>query len=108
MHPFIMPSETEWFRTARRWGQVTIRENEVSQVKVEPWMDLFTRCHLDGITVNAGGEYATYPTQLPLHRRATGLGSRDLFGEFARTAKGTGLRVVAAVDPSLASSDIYY
>jgi hypothetical protein len=103
-----MPSEIEWFRTAQRWGRITIRENEIGQVKVEPWSDLFTRCRLDGITVSAGGDYATYPTQIPLHRRASGLGNRDLFGEFVRAAKEAGLAIVAEIDPSVASPEVYY
>lgn len=103
-----MPSQVEWFRSVRRWGQVTIRENEVARIKPQEWGEYWSRCALDGVTINAGGYIAFYPTRLPLHHRAPSLGSHDPFGDLAKAAKASEIRVVARVEPSRCTPETYF
>ena len=63
-----------------RWGQVNINERDPETFDVAKWMDYFHRCHLDGITINAAGVVAYYPTEIPLHPRSRFLGNRAAIG----------------------------
>ncbi len=97
-----------WYKQAMRWGQVNINERDPETFDVAKWMDYFRRCHLDGITVNAAGVVAYYPTEVPLHPRSRFLGNRDLFGEIVKAARQANLRVLARFDPSYQREDFYY
>jgi hypothetical protein len=59
------------------------------------------------VIINAGGIFAYYPSKFPLHRRAQGLGDRDLYGELAAAAHEDGLVVLARMDSSKAHGDFY-
>jgi hypothetical protein len=97
-----------WFQQAMRWGQVNINERDAESFDVALWMDYFRRCHLDGITINAAGVVAYYPSEVPLHPRSRFLGDRDLFGEIVKAARKNGLRVLARFDPSYQREDFYF
>ena len=97
-----------WYQQAMRWGQVNINERDPETFDVAKWMDYFRRCHLDGITVNAAGVVAYYPTEIPLHPRSRFLGNRDLFGEIVKAARQANLHVLARFDPSYQRQDFYY
>jgi hypothetical protein len=90
--------DTSWVRDCLRWGQVNLREMEPASTDVGWWADFFRRTHVDGITVNAGGIVAYYPTRIPHHRRSPALADRDLFGELVQAARGMGLRILARLD----------
>jgi hypothetical protein len=96
-----------WVQQARRWGQVNINELDAQRFDVRWWIDYFQRCHLDGVTVNAAGLVAYYPSQVPLHPRSRFLGQRDLFGEIVAAARKAHLRVLARFDPSYQREEFY-
>ena len=63
-------ADLSWTRRAMRWGQINIREVEPPDFDVAWWEDYWKSIHLDGITLNAGGLVAYYPTKLPDHHRS--------------------------------------
>lgn len=91
-----------------RWGQINIREVEPPDFDVAWWEEYWRRIHLDGITLNAGGLVAYYPTKLPDHHRSRWLGDRDLFGELLQAAKRCGMRVLGRIDPGESYEDVYW
>ena len=97
-----------WFEQPMRWGQINIREQEPPDFDVEWWEEFWRSIHLDGITLNCGGVWAYYPTQLQDQHRSRWLGDRDLFGELAAATKRCNMRVLARIDPSLSYLDVYY
>ncbi len=103
-----MSASPEWFHAARRWLQITLRENEATTLQPRQWAETFARLALDGVTLNAGGYIATYPTRLPLHFRPDSFGNKDPFGDLVKAAREAGLRVVARFDPSRAVPEVYY
>ena len=96
-----------WYQQAMRWGQVNINELDPQRFDVQSWMDYFQRCRVDGITINAAGFVAYYPSKVPLHPRSRFLGQRDLFGEIVTAARKAHLRVLARFDPSYQRADFY-
>lgn len=101
-------SDLSWTRRAMRWGQINIREIEPPDFDVAWWEQFWQRIHLDGITLNAGGVWAYYPTQLTDQHRSRWLGERDLFGELVQAARRSNVRVLARIDPGESHDDVYW
>lgn len=97
-----------WTKHAMRWGQINIRETEPPDFDVAWWEDYWRRLHLDGITLNAGGIVAYYPTRLPDQHRSRWLGDIDLFGDLVNAAKRCEMRVLGRIDPGESHEDVYY
>lgn len=97
-----------WTTQPMRWGQINIREHEPPDFDVEWWENYFRRIHLDGITLNAGGLIAYYPTELEDQHRSRWLGDRDLFGELVQAIKRCNMRILARIDPGESYEDVYY
>lgn len=98
----------DWTSSAMRWGQINIRENEPPNFDVAWWEAYWRELRLDGITLNAGGLVAYYPTALEDQHRSRWLGDRDLFGELVEAVKRCNMRVLARIDPGESYSDVYY
>ncbi len=96
-----------WYRRARRWGQVNLAEIDPTRIDLNLWREQWRKTALQGIVMNAGGIVAYYPTEVPLHRRAQYLGTRDLFGEMRSLARQEGLAVFARMDSNRAD-EIFY
>ncbi|MGH2368697.1 MAG: beta-galactosidase trimerization domain-containing protein [Chloroflexota bacterium] len=96
-----------WSTRPLRWMQVNTRASEVAAFDVGWWGAYWARCRVEGVTVNAGGIVAFYPTEVPFHRRAPGVERRDLLGELVAEARRRGLYVVGRFDPSQAHADAY-
>lgn len=90
-----------------RWGQVNLKEDDPLTLDVAFWRDYWRRTKVQGVTINAGGGVAYYPTRIPLHRRAKFLGDKDVFGELVAAARQLGLRVLARLDPNWGHEDLY-
>ena len=69
----------DWFKTATRWTQITLAEND--PVKFDPafWIDVFKRTQSNATCISAGGYIAYYPSEVPLHYVSKYLGSHDSF-----------------------------
>ncbi len=96
-----------WFRRTLRWGQTNINELDPTRYDIPWWREQWRRTRTQGIVVNAGGIVAYYPTQVPRHRPAKFLGTRDLFGELRQAAKEDGIVVFARMDSSGADEAFY-
>jgi hypothetical protein len=96
-----------WYNQPMRWGQVNLKEDDPLSLEVDFWVEYWRRSRIDGVTLNAGGGVAYYPTEIPLHRRARFLGERDLFGDLVSAAKREGLRVLARLDPNFGHEEMY-
>jgi len=98
---------TPWYQTMRRCGQINFNERDPLELKIESWLDYWSRLKINALLLNAGGILAFYPTRIPYHHRSQFLGSRDLFGDFAKAAKQRGMRVVARLDCNWAYAEAY-
>jgi putative glycosyl hydrolase-like family 6 (GHL6) protein/glycosyl hydrolase family 42 (putative beta-galactosidase) len=96
-----------WHERVLRWGQLNLNEEDARDLDVERWLEYYAGLELDGMTVSCGGIVAFYPTRVPFHARVRFLGERDVFGEFAAAARRRGMRVVARLDPTYASEELY-
>jgi hypothetical protein len=96
-----------WYRTALRWGQTNISEADIARYDIPWWRGYWKRTAVQGVIINAGGIYAFYPSAVPLHHRAAGLGERDLYGELAKAANDDGIAVVARMDSRGGHPELY-
>ncbi|HWH97121.1 MAG TPA: alpha-amylase family protein [Pseudolysinimonas sp.] len=98
----------DWLRDTVRWGQVNLNEADPASIDLDFWVRYWRECRLQGTTINAGGPVAFYPTEVPYHRRSSFLADgQDLFGDAVHAAKGLGLRVLARLDPTFATQELY-
>ncbi len=96
-----------WFRRTLRWGQTNLTEIDPVRFDLAWWRAHWQRTAVQGVVVNAGGITAYYPTEVPFHRRAQYLGTRDLFGEITAAAHADGLAVFARMDSNRAGEEFY-
>jgi hypothetical protein len=100
-------AKAPWYKTVTRWGQINITEKDPPGYDIGWWRKFWKQTATEGVVVNAGGIVAYYPTRIPLHRKATYLGDRDLFGELCRAAHEDGLVVFARMDSNRAHEEFY-
>jgi hypothetical protein len=100
-------SETPWYRRVVRWGQTNLTEIDPPRLDIDWWRAHWKRTRIQGVVLNAGGIVAYYPTQVPFHRRARELGTRDVFGELTRAAREDGLAVFARMDSNRADEALF-
>ncbi|MGH9773096.1 MAG: alpha-amylase family protein, partial [Candidatus Acidiferrales bacterium] len=98
-------NRTPWYATMRRCGQTNFNERDPIELDIPKWIDYWTSLELDALLLNAGGIMAFYPTKIPYQHRSKYLDHHDLFGDFAKTAKAKGIRVVARLDPNWVYED---
>lgn len=98
---------TPWYDRVARWGQTNLTEIDPIRYDTHWWRGYWRRTRIGGIIVNAGGIVAYYPSRDRLQHRAAFLGERDLFGEIATAAHEDGLAVVARMDSSRASEQLF-
>ena len=57
----------DWYKSATRWTQLTLAEDD--PVKFDPafWIDVFKRTKSNATCLSAGGYIAYYPSKVPLH-----------------------------------------
>lgn len=90
---------SEWFRSATRWSQLTLAEDDPIRFDPEFWIDLFKRSNSNAVCLSAGGYIAYYPSKVPLHHVSKYLGDTDPFGKLVEGARRLGMHVMARVDP---------
>ena len=109
-HRYEQGSATDavpWYRRALRWGQTNITEIDATSYDIAWWRRYWRETRVQGVVLNAGGIVAYYPSKFPLHRRAEGLGDRDLYGELAQAAHEDGLFVFARMDSNRTGEAFY-
>jgi hypothetical protein len=102
-----MERQRGWLQTTTRWGQVNLNESDVTTFDPAFWMDFWKRSAIQGVTLNAGGVVAYYPTKVAHHRRAAHVDNRDVFGEMVEAAKSIGLRVLGRLDLSVGTAELH-
>src|SRR5512143_608939 len=96
-----------WYRRTYRWAQTNITEIDPARYDIAWWRQHWKRTQIQGVIINAGGIFAYYPSQFPLHYRPKALGDRDLYGDLARAAHEDGLVVLARMDSNRAHEAFY-
>jgi hypothetical protein len=95
----------DWYKSATRWTQLTLAEDD--PVKYDPafWVDVFKRTRSNATCLSAGGYIAYYPSKVPLHYVSKFLGDSDPFGDLVAGARKLGMHVMARVDPHAIHQD---
>ena len=96
-----------WANNAMRWAQLAFTEENPPRYDPNFWLDLFRKTHINAVCLSAGGDIAFYPTDVPLHKRARDLGSRDMFGEMVKGCRAQNISIIARVDPHAMSEEAY-
>ena len=95
----------DWFKTATRWTQLTLVENDPVMFDPEFWIEVFKRTRSNATCISAGGYIAYYPSEVPLHYVSRFLGDKDSFGVLVEGARKLGMHVMARVDPHAIHED---
>ena len=88
-------SKEPWYRQVKRWGQINLTEDNVTNFDVGFWRRYWKETRIQGVMLNAGGDFAFYPTAIPGQGTVANLNGRDFFGELADIARADGLVLVA-------------
>lgn len=95
----------EWYKSATRWTQLTLAEDDPIRYDPAFWIDVFKRTRSNATCLSAGGYIAYYPSKVPLHYVSKYLGSRDPFGTLVEGARRLDMHVMARVDPHAIHQD---
>ena len=95
----------DWYRTATRWTQLTLVEDDPEKFDPEFWIDVFRRTKSNATCLSAGGYIAYYPSKVPYHYVSRYLGGKDSFGALVEGARKLGMHVMARVDPHAIHDD---
>ncbi|QPI75162.1 alpha-amylase family protein [Sphingobium sp. Cam5-1] len=90
----------DWASEPMRWFQLAFTEDDPGRYDPAFWIEYFQQIHADGVCLSAGGGIAFYPTTIPYHGMAQGIGKgMDPFGDMVAACKKLGMRVLARIDP---------
>jgi hypothetical protein len=95
----------DWYRTATRWTQLTLAEDDPVKFDPDWWIDLFRRTRSNAACLSAGGYIAYYPSKVPFHYVSKFIGDSDPFGRLVEGARAQGMHVMARVDPHAIHQD---
>ncbi|MDF0546292.1 beta-galactosidase trimerization domain-containing protein [Sphingobium sp. H39-3-25] len=90
-----------------RWFQLAFTEDDPGQFSPQFWIDYFKEIHADGACLSAGGGIAFYPTKIPYHGKARGLGEQNPFGDMVAGCKTLGMRVLARLDTHAMPEEVF-
>lgn len=95
----------DWYKSATRWTQLTLAEDD--PVKFDPafWIDVFKRTKSNATCLSAGGYIAYYPSKVPYHYVSKFIGDTDPFGTLVEGARKLDMHVMARVDPHAIHQD---
>jgi beta-galactosidase GanA len=96
---------TDWYRSATRWTQLTLAEDDPEKFDPAFWIDIFKRTKSNATCISAGGYIAYYPSEVPLHYVSKFMGDKDSFGALVEGARKLGMHVMARVDPHAIHQD---
>ena len=95
----------DWYRSATRWTQLTLAEDDPVRYDPSFWLDVFKRTRSNATCLSAGGYIAYYPSKVPLHYVSKFIGDTDPFGTLVEGARRLGMHVMARVDPHAIHQD---
>lgn len=95
----------DWYKSATRWTQLTLAEDDPIRFDPEFWVDVFKRTQSNATCISAGGYVAYYPSKVKLHYVSKFIGDTDPFGRLVEGARGLGMHVMARVDPHAIHQD---
>ncbi|QQA41755.1 alpha-amylase family protein [Pelagovum pacificum] len=95
----------DWYRTATRWTQLTLAEDDPVKFDPQQWIDIFRETRSNATCLSAGGYIAYYPSKVPLHYVSKFMDGNDPFGELVDGARDLGMHVMARVDPHAIHQD---
>ena len=104
----VSPSElrtADWYKSATRWTQLTLVEDDPIRFDPQFWIDIFERTHSNATCLSAGGYIAYYPSKVQYHYVSQHLGDTDPFGQLVDGARSLGMHVMARVDPHAIHQD---
>jgi len=95
----------DWYKSATRWTQLTLAEDDPIRFDPAFWIDVFKRTRSNATCISAGGYVAYYPSKVPLHYVSRFLGDTDPFGALVEGARRLNMHVMARVDPHAIHQD---
>jgi hypothetical protein len=95
----------DWYKSATRWAQLTLAEDDPIKLDPKQWIDIFKRTQSNATCLSAGGYIAYYPSKVPLHYVSKFIGDTDPFGTLVTGARKLGMHVMARVDPHAIHQD---
>ncbi len=95
----------DWYKSATRWTQLTLAEDDPVKYDPAQWIDIFKRTKSNATCLSAGGYIAYYPSKVPLHYVSKFIGDSDPFGTLVDGARKLGMHVMARVDPHAIHQD---
>ncbi|WP_338719407.1 alpha-amylase family protein [Devosia sp. XK-2] len=95
----------DWYRSATRWTQLTLVEDDPIRFDPDFWIDIFRRTHSNATCLSAGGYMAFYPSKVEHHYVSRHLGDTDPFGHLVSGARSLNMHVMARVDPHAIHQD---
>ena len=95
----------DWYRSATRWTQLTLAEDDPVKFDPQQWIDVFKRTRSNATCISAGGYVAYYPSKVLLHYVSKFIGDSDPFGTLVEGARSLGMHVMARVDPHAIHQD---
>jgi hypothetical protein len=96
---------SDWYRSATRWTQLTLAEDDPVKFDPKQWIDIFKRTQSNATCLSAGGYIAYYPSKVPFHYVSKFIGDSDPFGTLVAGARKLGMHVMARVDPHAIHQD---
>lgn len=97
--------QPDWYRSATRWTQLTLAEDDPVKYDPDQWIDIFTRTQSNATCLSAGGYVAYYPSKVPYHYVSKFIGDSDPFGALVEGARSLNMHVMARVDPHAIHQD---
>ncbi|CAA9573454.1 MAG: beta-galactosidase [uncultured Thermomicrobiales bacterium] len=101
----VTQRSADWPRTANRWVQLTLAEDDPAHFDLDFWVGLMRDTRANAVCMSAGGYIAYYPTAIPFHYRSRFLGETDPFGAIVDSARQLEMHVMARVDPHAIHAD---
>lgn len=109
LHTDLKRSDTlrtpDWYKSATRWTQLTLVDDDPIRFDPDFWIDVFKRTHSNATCLSAGGYMAFYPSKIEHHYVSKFLGDTDPFGRLVDGARALGMHVMARVDPHAIHQD---
>ncbi len=95
----------DWYKSATRWTQLTLVEDDPLNYDPTQWIDIFKRTKSNATCLSAGGYIAYYPSKIPYHYVSSHIGDSDPFGMLVDGARKLDMHVMARVDPHAIHQD---